>query len=907
MCKCYDGGSIVLPHSHRLPTTVVPSRYDLSLRPDLGAATFTGKAVIDIDVHQPVTEIILNAAELQLTSAHVTDDAGTSLTGTVTNGAGQALDGTIAIADLKDDLELGIIRFAGTLGKGKWQLIIDFAGILNDKLHGFYRSKYTDDDGVEHIIASTQMEPNDARRAFPCFDEPSFKASFATTLIVDEDLTAISNGRIVETVSLSSEPGKKAVRFKETMKMATYVVAFVVGKFERTDVINVDGTEVSIYYPQGKGLHMTPFGLKAAAHSLVWFGKYFGINYHSFGDKLDHIALPDFAFGAMENLGCVTYRETALLCDEATATVGEKIRVAEVIAHETAHMWFGDLVTMKWWNGLWLNEAFATFMSWKAIDAWKPEWKLWDRFAVSRAAAFSTDGLKSTRPVEASVNKPAEALGMVDVITYQKGGSLLRMLEQFIGVDVFRDGIRHYLNTNKFGNAETTDLWDAIEHVAGGSFPIRSMMDSWIFQGGHPVVSVEPSAVEGCITLTQHNFKYLTHEADADLLWTVPVKLRAKTASGEVDMYVVLDARRKTVFIGEGIEWLIINADGNGFFRSRYSADLAVKLSAQIHGCSVAERYNFVGDLWACVRAGLFTATDYLNAIAVFSSESDPNVLGSLLGTLGRLSSLLPKGQRGAFEEKVRDLATPIFARLGWEPKDGETPQERQLRGTLVSVLGTTGGDEAVQAKAAELFASYKADHKSVPADLVPAIVGIRAYTGGRAEFDEFKAMRAATKNPQEQVRFLYALTGFRDKDLLRELLDACMTDAVRTQDAPFLVGSLIGSDEIGAEAWQFVKDNWASMEARYPETGFIRMVGGVSGLSTREQMSDVEAWLAANPVRGGAKAVSQALEQLHINVLLDERERSAIVAAFAPPMAAITEVADAAEAETTNRTDTTA
>ncbi len=899
MCKCYEGGGIVLPHSHRLPTTVVPSRYDLTLRPDLGAATFTGKVVIDIDVRQPVDEIILNAAELLLTSAHVTDDAGTSLTGTVLNGAGQALDGSVAIADLKDDLELGIIRFAGKLGKGKWKLHVDFRGILNDKLHGFYRSTYKGADGVEHVIASTQMEPNDARRAFPCFDEPSFKATFATTLIVDENLTAISNGRIVETVSLSSEQGKKAVRFKETMKMATYLVAFVVGEFERTDVINVHGTEVSIYYPPGKG-HMAPFGLKAAAHSLEWYWKYFGINYHSFGDKLDHIAIPDFAFGAMENLGCVTYRETALLCDEATATVGEKIRVAEVIAHETAHMWFGDLVTMKWWNGLWLNEAFATFMSWKCIDAWKPEWKLWDRFAVSRAGAFSTDGLKATRPVEASVDKPAEALGMVDVITYQKGGSLLRMLEQFIGLDVFRDGIRHYLATNKFGNAETTDLWDAIEHVAGR--PVRSMMDSWIFQPGHPVVSVELSDVEGCITLTQHNFKYLTHEADSDLLWTVPVKLRAKTASGEVDMFVELDTRSKKVFIGEGIEWLIVNAEGNGFFRTRYSADLAAKLSAQIQSCSVPERYNFVGDLWACVRSGLFTGTDYLNAIAVFSSESDPNVLGTLLGTLGRLSSLLPKGQRGAFEEKVRELANPIFARLGWEPKDGETPQERQLRGTLVSVLGTTGGDEAVRAKAAELFTSYKADRKSVPADLVPALVGIRAYTGGRAEFDEFKAMRAATVNPQEQVRFLYALAGFRDKDLLLELLAACMTDEVRTQDAPFLVGGLIGSDEIGAEAWQFVKDNWADMVARYPETGFIRMVGGITGLSTREQMADVQTWLSANPVRGGDKAVSQALEQLHINVLLDERERPAIMAAFAPA-AAVTEVADAGEGDKTEKT----
>ena len=899
MCQLHNGtGIVIAPHSHRLPKTVVPSRYDLTLSPDLAAATFTGREVIDIDVSAPVSEIVLNASELLLTEAYVTDANGTRLTGAITNGAGQLLDGSVSIADLKDDLELAIIKFNGTLGKGKWQLHIAFNGILNDKLHGFYRSTYKDAGGVEHIIASTQMEPNDARRAFPCFDEPEFKASFATTLVVDENLTAISNGRIIDETSLSSQPGKKAVRFKETMKMATYLVAFVVGEFERTEVINVHGTDVSIYHPPGKA-HMASFGLKVAAASLEWYWKYFGINYHTFGDKMDHIAIPDFAFGAMENLGCVTYRETALLVDESTATVGEQIRVAEVVAHEIAHMWFGDLVTMKWWNGLWLNEAFATFMSWKCCDAWKPEWKLWDRFATSRSAAFSTDGLKSTRPVEAAVNKPAEALGMVDVITYQKGGSLLRMLEQFIGENVFRDGIRHYLAQNKFGNAETTDLWDAIEHVA--QRPVRSMMDGWIFQPGHPVVSVEASPVTGCVTLTQNNFKYLTAEADSDLMWMVPVKVRAKTKDGVVEMFVELDRRRKTVFVGEGLEWLIVNAEGNGFFRTRYSADLAEKLSNNIAGCSVSERYNFVGDLWACVRAGLFTGTDYLNSIDVFSSESDPNVLGIILGSLGRLASLLPEGQRGAFEEKVRLLANPIFARLGWEPQDGETPQERQLRGTLISVLGTTGGDEAIRTHARELFAAYKADKKSVPGDIVPSVVGIIAYTGGRVEFDEFKALRAATNNPQEQVRFLYALAGFREKELLRELLAACMTDEVRTQDAPFLMGGLIGSELIGEEAWQFVKDNWPELVKRYPETGFIRMVGGVTGLSTRELMADVTEWLAANPVRGGEKPVSQYLEQLQINVLFDERERPAVMAAYAPaPATAVVAAADEATPEAT-------
>jgi puromycin-sensitive aminopeptidase len=492
MCMA-DKDTALEVSSIRLPETVVPEHYAITLRPDITNASFSGDEVIDVKVKAPVSEILINAAELTLSQVFVTDSFGTTLRGQVS---------------MDEPNERAVIKFDGVVGKGKWKLHISFNGVLNDKLHGFYRSVYKDAAGAEHVIASTQFEPNDARRAFPCFDEPSFKATFGITLEVDEHLTAISNGPVIGEVKLAG--GKKAVTFKDTMKMSTYIVAFVVGEFERTEAINVNGTEVRVYHIPGKA-ELATFALKAAQFSLTWYERYFGIKYP--GDKLDMIGIPDFAFGAMENLGCVTFRETALLVNEKTGTIGELSRVAEVVAHEIAHMWFGDLVTMKWWNGLWLNEAFATFMATKVEDAFRKEWKRWDSFGIERAAAFRTDGLVATRPIEAVVTHPSQALGMIDVITYRKGCSVLRQLEQFIGEEAFRKGIAHYLRKHSYGNAETTDLWDAIDTATDK--PVREIMNSWIFQPGYPVISVSESAVSGCVTLSQAPFKYLAEKADA--------------------------------------------------------------------------------------------------------------------------------------------------------------------------------------------------------------------------------------------------------------------------------------------------------------------------------------------------------------------------------------------------------
>ena len=410
-----------------------------------------------------------------------------------------------------------------------------FHGRLTDDLVGFYRSTYTAEDGTTHTLATTQFEAPHARRAFPCFDEPEFKAVFSIALEVDDGLVALSNGPEVERTSLGT--GRVRVQFADTIKMSTYLVAFIVGALECSPPVDVAGIPLRVVHVPGRG-NLTAFATEVGAFALRFFDEYYDIPYP--GEKLDLVALPDFAFGAMENLGCVTFRETALLVDPHSVTQAEAAQVALTIVHEIAHMWFGDLVTMKWWNGIWLNEAFATFMEHAGVDALHPEWRTWDDFAMARAAALDVDALSNTRAVEYEVRTPEDADGMFDVLTYQKGGSVVRMLEQWLGADAFRDGVRHYLDTYQLANTETTDLWDALEHATDR--PARRIMDSWIFQPGYPEVSAQP--VDGGVRITQRRFRY--DRGDATERWSIPMLVRA-AANDAAPTAVLLEQEATTI------------------------------------------------------------------------------------------------------------------------------------------------------------------------------------------------------------------------------------------------------------------------------------------------------------------------------------------------------------------------
>jgi puromycin-sensitive aminopeptidase len=849
-----------LTDDFRLPRDVTPVNYQINLVPDPIKKTFQGDVTIDIVVHKPTSQIVLNAKELEIFEAYVTDGADTKILATVR---------------LDSEREFAILTFGGTIGGGNWQLFVRFSGIHNDKLKGFYSSTWKDGDGKSHPLVATQFESTDARRAFPCFDEPEFKATYEVSLSIPKDMVAISNGRIISE-SILPDKQRKHLRFRKTMRMSTYLVACVVGEFEPSETVFVNGIEVRAWATPGKR-SLTSFALRAAAFGINFFEKYFRVRYPD-ADKCDLIALPDFASGAMENKDCITFRETALLLDESTATHAEKERVAEVVMHELAHMWFGDLVTMRWWNGLWLNEAFATFMATKCADAFRKDWRVWDGFGIGRAAASRVDALNSTHPIECPVNKPEDAAELFDVISYQKGCSVLYQIEQFIGEEVFRNGITHYLNAHAFDSTETYDLWDSLELActeAGSNIPVRKIMDAWVFVAGHPLLSVEQDKDDGFIRVKQQQFKFLP-EKGSKQLYPVPVRMKIKSAGGETEeQRFLLEEEQLKVFVGEHSQWVVLNAGGSGFYRVKYDSKLAQHLTAHVHrNLSVIERFNLVNDSWASVRAGLLSATDYLETIKLFSDEDDINVWAIIIGSINVLNTFLKNDERTAFQEFVRDLVSPMAKRLGWKPGSSESVQTRQLRASLHGTLGTIGNDPTVKKEAETFFQSWLKDRSTIDSNVLPALVSILAYNGDKSRYDEFKKLSEDAKTPQEQLRFLYALSAFRHLDLIKQTLTSCLSGQVKTQDAPYLLATAVNNEIATETVWNFVKENWQKILEAYPDNGVVRMSSTIiPALDTSAQEKDAKDFFAKHKVKAGDMAISQALEQLRINVLLRERE----------------------------------
>jgi puromycin-sensitive aminopeptidase len=837
---------------YRLPRHVVPTRYDLRLEPDLGTCTFVGEETVTLTVREPTTEIVLNAAELRVTEALITGQGGMS---------------QVAAVALDEPAERCRLTFPAALAPGTWRLRLAFQGTLNSKLRGFYRSQYKDANGRARLLAATQFEATDARRAFPCWDEPDLKAVFATTLVIDPALGAVSNTAVA---GETAEDGRKAVRFADTIPMSTYLVAFVVGELEATDPTRVGRAPVRVWCTPGKR-HLARFGQEIGTFSLRFFEDYYGRPYP--GDKLDLLAIPDFAAGAMENLGAITFRETALLVDEAAATHAELERVADVVAHENAHMWFGDLVTMAWWNGLWLNEAFATFMEMLAVDAFKPEWQRWTTFGVSRAAALVVDGLHSTRPIEYPVAAPSDADAMFDVLTYEKGASILRMLEQHLGPDVFRAGVREYLTRHAYGNTETGDLWRALGDVA--RHPIPEIMDGWIFRPGYPLLSARREGDQ--LVLTQQRFTYLPEPATKGR-WHVPVQVRLTAGGKDRTEKVLLTGDEARLGLPPGGEAVLVNEGGHGFYRVRYAPELLDRLLRRLPGGLAAiERFNLVNDCWAAALAGLMPVADYLDLTAHFRAERDKNVWAVLTGSLHALNRVVAAEDRPGLAGLVRDRAGPAAAELGWAPRPGEGELARQLRGDLLRALGTLGEDRAVQAEAAAVYSRYLGDPASVDANVLAAVLPVLAHAGGRARYDEFLDRFRSARTPQEEQRYLYALAGFREPDLVGQTLARTLNGEVRTQDAPYVLRALLMSIHGRRPAWAFVKENWERMNREFPPTGVRRMCEGVIGLATPEDERDVRAFFAEQQVDLGGKTLAQYLEQLRVAVRLGEREGAAL------------------------------
>ena len=829
---------------HRLPREVVPSAYRVTVRTPAAEDHFSGSVSVDAEVTATTSTVVCSATDLEIASVTIT-----------------AAGGPVELSHRLDvATERLVIDTAAPLDPGPITIEIAFTGGFNQNLVGMYRSKF-DDAGTPAQMTVTQFEAPHARRVFPCWDEPSFKATYEISLEVDEGLLAISNGPEVARTPIGD--GLVRFEFAPTMAMSTYLVAWVIGDLEVSRTVKGGSTDIRVIHRPGQG-HLTEFALDCAAHAVGWFEEYYGIAYP--GDKLDLLAIPDFAFGAMENLGCVTFREILLLIDPERANRAEQERAATVIEHEIAHMWFGDLVTMDWWDGIWLNEAFATLMEFCCADAYRPNWEIWTAFGLSKSMAFETDTLGNTRPIEYEVRTPAEAEGMFDILTYEKGASVLRMFEQWAGPETFRAGVRDYLGHHSYANTETADLWAALSGASG--VDVGSIMDSWILQGGHPLVSVEGTSTG--VRLTQQRSSFVGADAAGTDHWKIPMRLRALVGGEEREVSLLFSDDTLEVDLGGEPEWVLANAGFGGFFRTRYSPDLRAGLLGRAGELHPLDRYGLVDDAWALFLGGHESLDDTIETLAAVAAvETEPSVWRRISGITGAVRVISPDDRTTALAQLTRGLVGDRLTALAGRTDLSEP--EHELHGVLLRLAGTTGRDERALAAATAIFEQVRAGTGSASPEVEAAATEVVAANGGVAEFEQVLTMFRTAPTSQEELRALSALAQFPDPELIARFCRMCLAE-VRTQNSPYALAQAMGNRRCGEQAWEFVAANWDEITTKFPSSSIERLAGGVRAFSDPALAARIHEFFAANPIGQAPRQLAQHLERLRVNAAARER-----------------------------------
>jgi puromycin-sensitive aminopeptidase len=840
--------------SVRLSPDVLPARYEITLKPDLTAFTFAGTEIIHLSLRKAARAITLHAKELEIDAVVARTDAGDQFATSIT---------------YDDAAETSTFHFAKPVAKGQARLHITFHGILNDKMRGFYRSTF-EHAGKTHVIATTQFESTDARRAIPCFDEPAMKAIFDVTLVVPKDKAAISNTIPVEE---SEADGYKTLRFSPTPPMSTYLLAFIVGDFEYIEKKSADGVLVRIFTTPGKKAQAR-FALDCAAKTITYFNKYFAIPYPL--PVLDMIAIPDFAAGAMENWGAITYRESALLVDDKNSSTMNKQWVALVIAHEIAHQWFGNLVTMEWWTHLWLNEGFASYIEYLAVDKLFPSWDMWTQFLVAdMRPALHLDALLHTHPIEVEVHHPSEIAAVFDAVSYSKGASVIRMLAEYVGERDFRDGLRYYLKKHAHGNTVTEDLWRALEHVSGK--PVEKMMQKWTGAGGYPLVSVNEKA--GDLTISQSRFFSSPLSAKKNTehtTWQVPISLA--TEKGRTKEPLLLTAKSTRIKKPKA-QWVKINADESGFFRTTYSPALRAALAqaAAMKTLKTRDRLGLVRDVFALADNGTIEAHEAIAFASHYTRETAYVAWAEIAGSLATMHSLLAHEPfLPEFEKAALQLYVEIGKKMTWSAK----PKGHADALLKVLVLGSLGkyGDASARTHAAKLLKSVRGEKNPIPADLRGVVYSITARYGGAAEYKTLLAMYQRATLHEEKNRIGAALGSFRDAALIQKTLDFALSDAVRLQDKTRMIGITAMNPAGTALAWKFVQKHWKHFQEKYSGSRELaHLIEPLRVSSDVKLAAEIKAFLKKHPTPGTERTVEQTVEQIHANALWLKRNRASL------------------------------
>ncbi len=847
--------------SVKLPSHIKPTKYELTLKSDLDAWVFSGSEIIDIVIDKPTNEITLHSKDLEIESAEII--------------IGKEKNFTTKIS-YNEKAETVTLVWKSKIKKGKAKLSIVFSGIISDGLRGFYRSHYTE-GGVKKKIATTQFEATDARRAFPCFDEPAQKAEFHVSLIVPNSYTAISN--TLPTKIAEHEAGYQIINFEKTPKMSTYLLAFIIGEFEcieghtraepgskfsrsgeptrGPENLLPGEVRVRVFTTKGKK-HQAKFALDVAIRSLEFYNNYFGVPYPL--PILDLIALPDFESAAMENWGAVTFRETAVLVDDEHTSFANKQWVAIVIAHEIAHQWFGNLVTMHWWTDLWLNEGFASYMEYLCTDHMFPEWKVWDLYLSDRyAVALRLDALAGSHPIEVEVHHPSEINEIFDAVSYAKGSAVIRMLANYLGKDKFKEGLQYYMKKHKYGNTHTVDLWSAFEKVS--KKPVKKIMQNWTGKMGYPLLTTKEN--KNGFSISQERFfssRISKKQNKENTLWQVPIKYESNN-----EILTELLTKKSSPLVGKSISK--VNIGESSMARVAYDEKTLARIKKEIEEGKLSshDRLGLVRDVFALAEGGYIKAVTALEFALTFKNETEYIVWAELTSGIDRVHHIIAddKATKELYHKYAKEIFSPLARKMGFEKIKGEDNSHTFLRNLALSHAAFYGVEE-IKNYAIKIF-----KEKSIlPADIRSVVYSIVARNGGTKEWEAFEKMYSTATLDEERDRVGRALAQFTDKTLLARTLTFALSKSVRTQDAPFMIGAVWQNTNGRDLTWKFVQHNYKKLLATYGEGGhFLGRLLSPLGTHTKESdAKQIKEFFKKNVAPGAERTIAQSIEKILSN-----------------------------------------
>ena len=787
----------------KLPKEVVPTDYAIRIVPNLDNLTFAGSETVKLNVRSPVHRLILNGIELTIEAASL-----------------DSKELPLSAIKIENEKELVTLTLPSELAAGDHALTLRFRGKINQQGQGLFYMRYQEQgSGARKLMLGTQFEATDARRFFPSWDEPAFRARFQLTAVVPEHWVAVSNMPIESEQKIA---GGKEVRFASTPPMSSYLNVFVAGEL---DVIEsqVGPTQVRVIATKGNA-EQGRYALEASAEILKYYNDYFGVPYPL--PKLDQIAIPGGFGGAMENWGAITYYESVLLFDPKSSSAETKQKIYEVLAHEMAHMWFGDLVTMAWWDNLWLNEGFASWMGSKCTAHFNPQWEVWlarelprdptRRTGIAKEAAMEGDARSTTHPIQQRVATEAEANSAFDDITYKKGQSFLRMLESFLGEDVFRDGIRRYIAAHKYSNTTTADLWNALSDASNKS--VGEIAAGWTEQPGFPVVNVKREA-EGKVLLTQERFTVNFKNAPS-LLWQIPLTY---SVVGETPATLLMTGKMARLENVPAEHALKVNLNGAGNYRVEYDVPSWQLLLRALPNLGVEDRVNLMSDAWALVQAGRAPASLYFGLIEKWPPSTDLAEREQIINVLDFVNGLLVgSSERERFQRYARSLLRPTFEALGWKPKPDEPPNAGRLRASLINALGQLN-DPEVSAGCRERFEKYLANPASLPPDLRAPVLAVIGRDADQKTWNTLHELGLKTTSSEDKQNYYNALACAADPKLVKKTLAIALTDELPTSRAIFLVARVARDSGHPEIAWEFAKTNMQALLAKVDAAGANR------------------------------------------------------------------------------------